>query len=183
MAINNQPQLKASMFGRMPVGGAKPKGAGGKGGLPAWRGPKGLRTEHRIGVQADALAIWEIIADLDRWADWNPLYTKASGAIRIGAPLTLAQALPGMEPHTLHGKVLEWVPGDQLHFQMSALGGLVRATRYVEIEELAEGSCIVTTGDITGGLLGPSMARSLQPRLYRGFKAMNEALKARAEAR
>jgi hypothetical protein len=172
------PQLKSSMFGRMPVGGPKPQG-----GAPAPAGPRGARVEHRIGVQAPAEVIWDIIYDIDDWGAWNPLYTEASGTIRIGETVTMTAVLAGMAPRKLTGTVLEWVPNEQLHYLVKALGGLVVSTRYVEIEQLASESCIVSNGEIMGGLLGPTMARSLGGKVYRGFRDMNEALKARAEAR
>jgi hypothetical protein len=168
------------MFGRMPVGGPKPKGQGG---LPAHKGPKGVRTEHRIGVQAPPETIWEIVSDLERWGEWNPLYPHASGQIRIGAPLEMTVQLPGLKPQPLRATVLEWVPNEQLHYQVTALGGLVRAIRYIEIEQLAEASCIISNGEIMGGLLGPSVAKSVQGKVFRGLRLMNEALKERAEAR
>src|SRR5438067_12130848 len=134
MPIAPPPQLKASMFGRMPVGGPKPQG---KGGLPAPKGPKGIRAEHRIGIQTPPEVIWDIIVDLEGWADWNPLYPHASGEIRIGAPLDMTVQLPGLKPQPLKATLLEWVPNEQLHYQVKAAGGLVRAVRYIEIEQLA----------------------------------------------
>jgi len=174
--ITNQPQLKASMFGRMPVGGAKPKG----GGKPA--GPRGVRVEHRIGAQAPAEAIWAVIQDLDGWSRWNPLFPKAQGAIRIGAPIDIDMALPGAKPQSLQVTVLDWAPNEQLHLKSTALGGLVKVVHYIEIEQLAEASCIVSNGQIIGGLLGASAARQVGARLHRGLRQMNEALKAEAEA-
>jgi hypothetical protein len=175
------PQLKSTMFGRMPVAGPKPQGKGG--GLPSYKGPKGLRTEHRVGIQAPAQTIWEIVVDLDRWGEWNPLYTHASGEIRIGAPLDMTVQLEGMKPQPMKATLLEWVPNEQLHYQVTAMGGLVRATRFIEIEELAPQSCIVSNGEIMGGLLGPSLGRSIQGKVFRGLRGMNEALKERAEQR
>jgi hypothetical protein len=172
------PQLKSTMFGRMPVGGQKPKG-----GKPAPAGPRGVRVEHRIGIQAPAEVIWEIIHDINHWGDWNPLYTEASGTVRIGETVAMTAVLAGMAPRKLTGIVLEWVPNEQLHYQVKALGGLVASTRYIEIEQLAPESCIVSDGEIMGGLLGPTVARSLGAKVYRGFREMNEALKALAEQR
>jgi len=75
------------------------------------------------------------------------------------------------------------VPNEQLHFRVSSLGGLVRETHYVEIEQLAEESSIVACGVIIGGLLGTSVARQVGSRFYKGLRQMNEALKDRAETR
>jgi len=179
MPITPPPPLKASMFGRMPVGGPSKKG----GGAPAAAGPKGVRIEHRIGVQAPAEVIWDIVYDIDSWRDWNPLHPEARGTIRIGQALEIAVALPGMKPQQARATVLEWVPNEQLHFETVGLGGLVHSTRYVEIEELAPGSCIVANGEIMGGFVGQRLARSLGGKVFKGLRAMNEALKARAEAR
>jgi hypothetical protein len=167
------------MFGRMPVGGPKPQG----GAPPAYTGPKGVVSEHRIGVQAPAEVIWALVVDLEGWADWNPLYPQASGQIRIGAPLDMTVQLPGMAPQKLKATLREWVPNEQLHYQVRALGGLVSAIRYIEIEQLAAESCIVTNGEIMGGLLGPSVARSLGGKVRKGLRLMNEALKEQAERR
>ena len=60
-------------------------------------------------------------------------------------------------------------------------GGLVKTVSFIEIETLAEASCIVANGEYVGGLLGKTAARRMGRSIYRGFGAMNEALKARAE--
>lgn len=183
MPMTPPPQLKASMFGRMPVGGGKPKpGAGGSGG-GGYAGPKGVRVEHRIGVQAPAEVVWELVYDIANWSSWNPLYAEASGTIRIGEKLDLAVVLPGMKPQKAQATVLEWVPNEQLHYQTVSLGGMIRGTRYVEIEELAPESCIVANGEIMGGLLGPTLARSIGGKVYKAIRGMNEALKEQAESR
>lgn len=177
MPFTPPPQLKSSMFGRMPVGGPKPKGR-----APAPAGPKGVRIEHRIGVQAPAEVVWELVHDVAGWGAWNPLYPEASGEVRIGETLSLTVALPGMKPDLMRAVVLDWVPNEQLHFRSSSLGGLVRETRFIEIEQLAPESCIVSNGEIIGGLLGSSIARQAGGRIHKGLRLMNEALKARAEA-
>jgi hypothetical protein len=181
MPIQPPPQLKASMFGRMPVGGPKLQKPGG--GLPPPKGPSGVRIEHRIGIQTPPDVIWELLYDIDHWSDWNPLYSQASGSIHIGDTLNLTVVLPGMKPQAVRATVLEWVPNEQLHYRTSGLGGLVKGTRYVEIEQLAPESCIVSNGEITGGLLGPTVARQIGGKIYKGLRLANEALKEQAEAR
>lgn len=140
-----------------------------------------VKLEHRTGVRAPAEAIWALLANIDAWPRWNPLYTKAAGVIRIGAPLELEVTLPGQPPRAIRPLVADWVPNEQLHWRLSMLGGLVKSTRYFEIEELAPGSCIFSNGEMFDGLLGPSVAKRLRGPIRAGFQAMGEALKELAE--
>src|SRR5262249_30103259 len=119
---------------------------------------------------------------LSRWSEWNPTYPQAKGEIHIGDLLDLTLALPGQPQQQIRPRVLEWVPGEQLHWQLSLMGGMIKTLRYIEIEPLAEESCVVDNGVIFGGFMGPSLGRRMGRTVQRGFKAMNEALKERAEA-
>lgn len=145
-------------------------------------GPSGVRVEHRIGIQAPAETIWEILYDLEGWKDWNPLYPEAHGVIRIGSVLDLTLALEGETPQQIKPVILEWVPNDQIHWRLRMMGGLVSTTRFLELEQLDTASTIFSNGELIGGLLGPTVARRMGRKIYRGFEAMNQALKARAEA-
>jgi hypothetical protein len=135
-----------------------------------------------VGIQAPAEVIWEIIHDISRWQEWNPTYPRATGEVRIGDTLTLALALPGQPEQEIKAKVLDWVPNEQLHWQLSMMGGLIKTLRYIEISPLAETGCVVDNGELFGGLMGPSLGKRMRGPVRRGFQAMNEALKARAEA-
>jgi hypothetical protein len=171
------PQLKAGLFART-VGAPKTD----KAQAPKASGPKGFAIEDRIGIQAPAEVIWDILYDLGRWKDWNPLYPKAAGDIRIGQALDLTLAIPGQAPREIQPVVLEWVPNEQLHWKLVMRGGLVKTIRYIEIEQLAEASCIVSNGEIFSGWMGPTLAKQMGRAIRRGFREMSEALKARAEA-
>lgn len=181
MAFKPGPDLKAGPFGRKGSLGPKIT-TPGQVKLPPPKGPSGVRVEDRIGVQAPAEVVWEVVYDLGRWADWNPTYPRAEGEIRIGGTLSLTLALPGEAHQELRPKVLEWVPNEQLHWRLTLLGGMISTLRYIEIEALAPESCVVSNGEFFGGLMGPSLGRRMGRTVRRGFQAMNEALKARAEA-
>lgn len=141
------------------------------------------KIEHRIGVPTPPEPIWEVIADLEGWSAWNPLYTQASGAIRIGERLTLRLELPGQKPETIQPRVIDWAPYDHLHWGLSMMGGLVRTVRYIEIEKLNDGACIFSNGEVFGGLLGGLVAKMLRRNLRQGFTAMGEAVRDQALAR
>ena len=149
---------------------------------PTLSGPSGLRIEHRIGIQAPAEVIWDILYDVERWAEWNPLYIQAAGQIRIGGQLDLTMVIGDEAPTVIHPVVLEWVPNDQIHWRLKMMGGLISTTRFLEIEVLDTAACIFSNGEIFGGLMGPSVGKRMGRKIYRGFLAMDEALKERAEA-
>jgi hypothetical protein len=141
-----------------------------------------LKIEHRLGVRAPPETIWAVVADIAGWPDWNPLYPKAEGSLRIGARLTLELALPGEAARTLRPVIADWIPNEQILWRLSSLAGLVTSTRYLEIEKLTETGCIFSNGELFAGALGPSVVRRLRGPLRQGFEAMGEAVKARAEA-
>jgi len=180
MPIQPPPALKAGPFGTRGGMSLGPKPTDMK--LPPPKAPSGLRIEHRVGVQAPAEVIWEVLSDLGSWERWCVLYPKASGEIRIGSVLELTLALPGQAPREIRPTVLEWVPNEQLHWKLTMMGGLMKTVRYFEIETLAEASCIVTNGEILGGLIGPRVGKRMARNIYRAFVDMNDALKARAES-
>ena len=183
MPITNGPDLKAGPFARKGASlGPQMMSLQTEGKPPPPKQPRGVRVEDRVGIQAPASVIWEIVRDLPRWSDWNPTYPEAKGEVRIGELLVLKLALPGQPLQEIRPRVLEWVPNEQLHWRLSLMGGLISTIRYIEIEALGEASCVIDNGEIFGGLMGPSLGKRVGRAVQRGFKAMNEALKERAEA-
>ncbi|HZC16686.1 MAG TPA: SRPBCC domain-containing protein [Caulobacteraceae bacterium] len=142
-----------------------------------------MKVEHQIGVKAPASVVWGIVHDIERWADWNPLYTQASGVIRIGETLKLRLQLPGEAPRDLAATVIDWTPDEAVHWKTSHLAGLVRTIRYLEIEAKSETGCIFSNGEVFSGLLGPRLAKQLRPVLKKGFAGLGEAVRDLAEAR
>ena len=176
------PDLLAGPMGRRGGLGPQTMSLRTEGKPPPPKAPRGVRVEHRIGVQAPADVVWDIVYDLDRWNEWNPTYPQAAGEVRIGNVLTLTLALPGQPVQELKPRVLDWVPNEQLHWQLSMMGGLIKTLRYIEITPLTELACIVDNGEFFGGLMGPSLGKRMGRTVRRGFEAMNEAQKTRAEA-
>ena len=141
-----------------------------------------VKIEHRIGVQAPAEAIWAVIAEIERWPDWNPLYPKAEGKLRIGGPLTLELALPDRKPQTIRPVIVDWIPNEQIHWRLTAFAGLVKATRYLEIEQLNETACIFSNGELFEGPLMRFIPKKTRRAIKAGFRAFGETVRDRAEA-
>lgn len=127
-------------------------------------------------------AVWEIIGDFDGWSSWNPLYVETSGTLRVGEMIRFAVALDGMKPQKGSATVTAVEPAKLLEYQTRAFGGLVRATRYVEVRQLGPGQCTVANGEHMGGPIGPLVYWMLGEKVRKGLQDMNHALKQLAES-
>lgn len=141
-----------------------------------------VKLERRIGINAPDEVVWEILSDVERWPEWNPMYASARGVIRIGDRWTLERTLRGRPVETINPVILDWAPYDHIHWRMDMARGWARSVRFFEIEKMGAESIIYATGEIFDGWLGGSFARKLRNPVLEAFEAGNEALKARAEA-
>jgi hypothetical protein len=141
-----------------------------------------IKIEHRIGVQAPAPLIWAMIEDVPGWSAWNPLYPKASGKLAFGGKLELEVAVPGEKPRAIRPTVTDWTPNEQIIWELSLAGGLLRTKRYIEIDSLGETSCIFSNGEFFEGFLVRFMSRAQRRAIRAGFAAFGETVQARAEA-
>jgi hypothetical protein len=138
------------------------------------------RIQARVGVQAPAFAVWEIISALDTWQHWNPLFTEAEGRLSIGALLQLRRVHEGKrELHEV--RVVDWVPNEQILWTRS-LGLMATVMAYMEIEALSETACVLSVGEIYDGLIGERIGEKKRRILTPGWKALADAAKQRAEA-
>lgn len=141
-----------------------------------------FRVEHRLGVSAPAEIIWEVLFDLARWEEWNPLYTRAEGEIGFGRTITLTIVIPGEQPETIRPVVTNWTPEELIHWQMSISGGLLRTVRYLEIDKLSDEGCIFSNGEAFRGIGSWFFPKSMKRGLRQAFADLGEAVKARSEA-
>lgn len=140
-----------------------------------------VRIENRLGVAAPAHVVWEAMADLERWGEWNPSYAKAAGRMAIGAQITLDATFPDVAPERTVGTIVDWVPDAQLLWKRKR-GFMASSLRYVEIDKLSDHGCILANGEIIEGFGARFVPGRERRAAYRAFEAMNEALKVRAEA-
>ncbi len=141
-----------------------------------------FRIEHRLGVPAPAEAIWRVISELDRWSEWNPLYTHAEGRLRIGGRLTLTEAIPGQATTVITPTVIDWAPEMQILWRLSQSWGFLKRLRYFEIEALSEEGCIFANGEDWYGRPARYITRARRRAMREAFAALGEAVGARATA-
>ena len=143
--------------------------------------PAAQGVAHRIEIAAPAAAVWSVLADLDRWGAWNPLYVEAAGEPVVGAPFAMTIALEGMKPQKARATIVSVEPQATLEYAIVNLGGLVKAFRYIDLRALGADRCEVVNGEVMTGLAGGLLARLVGEKVRKGLQAMNKALKARVE--
>ena len=138
-----------------------------------------LKIEHRVGIRATSDRLWELVSELENWRHWNPIHPGASGKIAFGSTLTVHEAFPGEEPAAVEVKVTDWAPLEQLVWAQK--GFLWTSLRYLEIEELAPGSCIFANGILYEGYRAKSELKRRGRAFKLGFGILGEAIKEKAE--
>lgn len=137
------------------------------------------QIEHRVGIQASADRIWELVSELDNWRHWNPVHPGAEGKIGFGQTLRIEEAFPGEERRTVEVKVSDWEPRQQLVWRTQ--GFMSVWLRYLEIDELGPSNCIFSNGVVVDGFLGKREAKKRKQALKLGFGILGEAIKEKAE--
>ena len=138
-----------------------------------------LKIEHRLGIRATSDRLWELVSELENWRHWNPIHPGASGKIGFGSTLTVQEAYPGEEERSIEVKVTDWAPLEQLVWAQK--GFLWTSLRYLEIEELAPGSCIFANGILYEGYRAKSELKRRGRAFKLGFGILGEAIKEKAE--
>ena len=131
-------------------------------------------------IDAPADAVWAVLVDFPRYAEWNPFIVRATGAAAIGARVHV-RVSRGLR---FAAKVLACEPNRELRWRGHFLGRRVASGEHTfAIEPIREGRVRLVQREVFEGLVPRLVGRLLASEVRRGFEAMNVALKARAEAR
>jgi hypothetical protein len=143
---------------------------------------KELHTD--IEINAPAGHVWHILADLASYPSWNPFIPRISGTLAPGARLKVHLTPPGGMGITLQPTVLAAEPSRELRWRGNLLvRGLFDGEHRLAIEALGANRVRFVQEERFTGVLVPLFARSLDQHTLPGFRAMNRALKERAESR
>jgi hypothetical protein len=140
------------------------------------------KLEAEITIDAPPSVVWEILVDLDRYAEWNPFVVEAEGTVDVGSKLRLRLLPPGGRGTTFRPTVTIADPERDFEW-LGHLGfaGVFDGRHHFHLEPLPNGTRFVQSEEFTGVMV-PVFARSLDTNIRAGFEALNQAIKARAEA-
>lgn len=140
-----------------------------------------FRIEKRIGVRASADRVWQVLTDFDNWDRWNTVDADVRTALRLGAPVSMIERLPGHPDRPVLASLGDFQPYAQLLWHEKR-GWLFRTVRYFEIEALAPESCIVAHGVRFAGLRGEGFHDKHRVAIRNAYDEIGEALKREIEA-
>ncbi len=142
-----------------------------------------MELRSQIEINATPERVWEELTDFDQFEQWNPFIRCISGKPQAGERLDVFLEPPGGKGMTFHPKVLRAEPGREFRWVGHLfVPGLFDGEHIFEIEPLGEDRVRLVQREQFRGILAPLLLRSIGTSTRRGFEAMNEALKERAEA-
>jgi hypothetical protein len=134
-----------------------------------------------IDIAAPPERVWQVLTDFPAHPSWNPFIELISGPLQAGAMLTVRVRPPGGDGMTFKPKVVVSQPNRQLRWKgRLVLPGLFDGEHFFELEPAANGTRF-EHGERFSGLLVALMGASSFDQIERGFVAMNQAIKKRAE--
>ena len=142
-----------------------------------------MRSIHtEIEVEASEDRVWDVLTDLPRFPEWNPLIPEARGEVKEGAHLRVCISPPGMGRSRYRLRVLTVVPKREFRWLGRFLvKGLIDGDHRFLIEPRGKHRVRLVQSENFSGALVPIVGARLLKNMRRGFDMMNEALKRRAE--
>jgi hypothetical protein len=134
-----------------------------------------------IQIDAPPEAVWAVLTDLGRYPDWNPLFREASGRVAVGNRIKLRSVHPASgRMMTVEPKITVADPGAELRW-VSSLPGIISGEHRFALTP-ADGGTRLQQSETFHGLLAAFPLKTFT-QAETSFRALNEALKQRAEGR
>jgi hypothetical protein len=139
-----------------------------------------LRTEHFI--PAPLSEVWEVLADFERYGEWNPLLTDGRGVAALGGTLSFTVRAPDGSGKTyrMKGRVVECERPRVLAWT-GGLWPILTGRHYFRLIPQEGGTRLVHGEEFSGlypRIVGQAKIESFRPR----YESMNRALEARVKA-
>jgi hypothetical protein len=139
--------------------------------------------QTRFEVNTCADRVWNVLAALNRYAEWNPQIPLASGVPEVGSQIRLRLALPGRPSMDLSATIEEVRPNFLLTWRGHVLTPwFFEGYRRFEISPLTERRALVTHVEAVQGLFAPLFSVVMGTPVRKSQAAFNEALRCRAES-
>lgn len=134
-----------------------------------------------VEIAAPQQMVWDVLADFERYDEWNPFTPRVDVEPRVGGRARLTVVM-GERTITSPERVRVWDPPHQLAWGLR-LGGpwLLEATRYQQLDALGPQRTCYRTWERFRGPLAPLVERLHGDTVSHGFASVAVALRERVE--
>jgi hypothetical protein len=138
---------------------------------------KEVRTEVEIGAGPER--VWQILADFEKYDQWNPFINRITGQAKQGARIEIHIETPGGKSRKYEPTITKVDQGRELRWLGKSW--LLNGEHIFTIEPLQAERVRFVHREVFDGLLTSLFGKSLDTDVKQGFEEMNKALKERAE--
>lgn len=141
---------------------------------------KSIRTQ--ITINAPAAQVWKVLTNFSDYPNWNPFIKSISGEPAVGGSLNASIQLPGQNPMTFKPTVLKAEEGREFRWLgKTFFNGLFDGEHYFILKPINDQETEFIHGEQFTGLLAGAIFKMIGENTKKGFEAMNQALKEKAE--
>ncbi len=141
------------------------------------------RIETKITIAAPANVVWHVLTQFEAYPQWNPFIRSVSGRAKVGGRLTIRVQPEGGMPMSFKPTVLRAEVDRELRWVGKLLfGGIFDGEHSFVLTAIDGKHTHLHHNEEFRGLLVPLFRRWIHGSTASGFRAMNEALKQRAES-
>lgn len=137
------------------------------------------RYSVRRTIDAPAETVWELLADAERYTDWNPTIVSLHGKIAEGEEIRLVSTVNPKRAFKL--TVAEVAPPRRMVWADGMPLGLFKGVRTFRLDSGDGGRTEFSMEESYSGLLEPLISRSI-PDMSESFEQFADGLKKAAEA-
>jgi hypothetical protein len=136
-----------------------------------------VAMQDTIRIEATPESVWRVLADFERFPEWNPMLIRMRGRAEAGSGLAFTVRLTNGWKLPLWAKVSRSAVPTELRW-LAGIPGLLRGEHYITVTADGAG-CVVAHGEDFRGLLCTPLRGLLEGLGAPMYARMNEALKMR----
>src|SRR5262245_9799808 len=142
-----------------------------------------MEIATEVTIDASSEIVWRILADSGRYPQWNPYIRELHGTLAPGESIQFRFSLVGKVTIPAQARVLTVAADRELRWAGHFLGDwLFRAEHYHVLEPISERTVRLRHGELFSGILGGALRPFLRLWAPGRYRAVNLALKQRAES-
>lgn len=140
-------------------------------------------NRNEIELHATAEQVWQVLTDLDKYSEWNPLLYRGVGEVEIGEAVEVSAKTASKDMKFIC-KVTEVEPYHKFAWKFHVIHPfLFRGLHIFQIEPIDKQMVRFIDQEQFEGLLLPLQAKDLETNALSAMVEMGEALKKRVEQR